>query len=58
MPAAASWARDTVSPERGGGITVINDAAASITGQSGSAVNIDNDSNLENMVTVINRGTS
>ncbi len=39
------------------GITVINDVDASIIGQSGSAVNIDNDGDEANKVTVTNYGT-
>ncbi|MEH2513014.1 Ca2+-binding RTX toxin-like protein [Nitrobacteraceae bacterium AZCC 1564] len=39
------------------GITVINDAGATIIGQSGSAVNIDNADGEANKVTVTNHGT-
>ncbi len=39
------------------GITVTNDLGGTIIGQSGSAVNIDNNGDVANMVTVTNRGT-
>ncbi len=38
------------------GITVINDLGGTIIGQSGSAVNIDNDASADNLVTVVNKG--
>ncbi len=39
------------------GITVTNDLGGTIIGQSGGAVNIDNNGDVANMVTVTNRGT-
>ncbi len=39
------------------GITVVNEVGGTIIGQSGSAVNIDNNGDVANMVTVTNRGT-
>jgi hypothetical protein len=39
------------------GITVINDAGASLIGRNGSGINIDNDATIANIVYVTNRGT-
>jgi autotransporter passenger strand-loop-strand repeat protein len=39
------------------GITVINDAGASLIGRNGSGINIDNDATVANIVYVTNRGT-
>lgn len=39
------------------GITVINDAGATLIGRNGSGVNIDNDATVANTVYVTNRGT-
>ncbi len=39
------------------GITVINDAGATLFGRNGSGINIDNDATVANIVHVTNRGT-
>lgn len=39
------------------GITVINDAGATLIGRNGSGINIDNDATVANIVYVTNRGT-
>ena len=39
------------------GVTVINDAGASLIGRNGSGINIDNDATSANIVYVTNRGT-